>query len=78
MEATSKKGYRTMKKKPPATMTQLRDDLLEVYAAIRTGDIDLVVAKESTNAAGKIIKSASVQLKYAEACSVKPNIPFLE
>lgn len=62
----------------PSTMTELRNDLLALYAAIGHGEVDLKVAKEKNNAAGKIIKSASVQVEYAVARKEKPNIPFLE
>lgn len=70
----------TMKKKsaPPATMTGLRDELLSLFAEIGNGDVELSVAKEKSNAAGKIIKSAAVQLEYAAARKQKPNIPFLK
>lgn len=62
----------------PATMTELRNDLLGLYAAIGRGEVNLHVAKEKNNAAGKIIKSASVQVEYALARKEKPNIPFLK
>lgn len=65
------------KYKTPKNMTELRDDLLRLYAQIGTGDVELNVAKEKSNAAGKIIKSASVQLEYAVAREEKPEIPFL-
>lgn len=63
--------------KVPTTMTELRDELLVLFAEIGSGDVDLAVAKEKSNAAGKVIKSASVQLEYAVARKSKPNIPFL-
>lgn len=69
-----KKSERTT----PSTMTELRDDLLKLYGDIGTGNVDLVVAKEKSNAAGKIIKSASVQLEYALARKEKPRIPFMK
>lgn len=62
----------------PNTMTALRDDLLNVYSQIGTGDIELRVAKEKSNAAGKIIKSAALQLEYAVARKAEPVIPFLD
>jgi hypothetical protein len=49
-----------------------------VYASIRAGQLDLSVAKETSNAAGKIIKSALAQLEYAKLRKEKPNIPFLK
>lgn len=62
----------------PTNMTELRDQLLDLFDAIGTGEVDLKVAKEKSNAAGKIIKSASVQLEYAVACNQVPDIPFLK
>lgn len=64
--------------KKPTSMTELRDRLLEVFHQIGTGDIELSVAKEKSNAAGKIIKSAAVQLEYAVAREERPDIPFLK
>jgi hypothetical protein len=64
--------------RPPKNMTELRDELLNLFAQIGTGGVDLTVAKETSNAAGKIIKTASVQLEYAIARKAKPNIPFLK
>ncbi len=66
------------KKNAPSNITELRDDLLELYQDIGTGAVDLRVAKEKSNTAGKIIKSAAVQLEYAIARKTKPNIPFLK
>lgn len=63
---------------PPKTMTALRDELLVLFSAIGTNNFDLTVAKEKSNAAGKIIKSASVQLEYAIARKERPKIPFLK
>lgn len=62
----------------PRNVTELRDDLLRLYASIRAGTVDLTMAKEASNAAGKIIKSAAVQLEYQTARKEKPNIPFLK
>lgn len=60
----------------PTTMTELRDQLLDLFDGIGEGTVDLKVAKEKSNAAGKIIKSASVQLEYAVARNEIPDIPF--
>lgn len=65
-------------KKPPASMTELRNELLVLFRDIGTDGVDLRVAKEKSNAAGKIIKSAAVQLEYAVAREEKPSIPFLK
>lgn len=72
-----KKINRTAKP-APTNVTELRNDLLEIYTEIGTATIDLNVAKEKSNAAGKIIKSASVQLEYAIARNEIPDIPFMK
>lgn len=61
----------------PTTMTELRDDLLTMYSEIGAGQIKLNMAQEKNNTAGKIVKSASVQLEYAKILKIAPNIPFL-
>lgn len=66
------------KTKVPTTMTELRDDLLQVYHETREGMIKLPLAKEAANVAGKIIKSSAVQLEYAVARKETPSIPFLK
>lgn len=71
-----KKGHNELK--IPETITELRDDLLEMYAEIGKGRIQLGMAKEKCNAAGKIIKSAAVQVEYAALRKETPNIPFLK
>lgn len=68
----------TKAKPAPKTMTELRDDLLDIYSTIGTKAVNLNVAKEKSNAAGKIIKSASVQLEYAVARKETPDIPFMK
>jgi len=69
---------RPVRASAPTNITQLRDELLRIFTAIGTADIDLAVAKEKSNAAGKIIKSAAVQLEYAIARKETPEIPFLK
>lgn len=66
-----------MKQERPGNITELRNRLLDLFQNITDGSIDLKIAKEMSNAAGKIIKSASVQLEYAIARGDKPSIPFL-
>jgi septum formation topological specificity factor MinE len=61
----------------PTSVTELRDDLLETYTEIGLGRIKLQMAKEKSNAAGKIIKSVAVQLEYAVARKETPEIAFL-
>ena len=46
------------------TVTELRIDLLDVYEKTKAGTIDARVASELINNAGKIIKSAALELAY--------------
>jgi hypothetical protein len=63
----------------PKNMTELRDALLVIFHDINTGVIeDMGRAKELSNAAGKIIKSAAVQVEYAGLRKEIPEIPFLK
>lgn len=66
------------KTKTPATMTELRDAMLDVWAELRSGDLETGTAKELSNAAGKIIKSAAVQIEYSSLRKETPDIPFLK
>jgi hypothetical protein len=70
-----------MKKKPeaaPSTMTELRDDLCDLYFDARNGLLKTEFIKESANVAGKIIKSAVAQNEYSIARKEKPEIPFMK
>jgi hypothetical protein len=58
-------------------ITELRKDLFSVYEGVRAGTVDVKVAKELSNSAGKIINSIRIQLEYAAQRDVKPNIPDL-
>jgi hypothetical protein len=59
-------------------ITELRNDLLEVYAKLRSGEIEIKDAKEINNTAGKIISSAKVQLEYSGLRGEKPEIEFFK
>jgi|TARA_R110000782_G_scaffold5411_1_gene18695 hypothetical protein len=45
-------------------VNDLRNNLSEVFNALRKGDIEPKEAKEISNLAGKMINSAKVQLDY--------------
>lgn len=45
-------------------VTDLRNDLLDVYEKTKSGTIDVKVASELANNAGKIIKTAALELAY--------------
>jgi hypothetical protein len=57
---------------------ELRNDLLEVYNNLKKGSIGIREAKEQNNTADKIMKSASLQLKYNIHKNSKARILFLE
>jgi hypothetical protein len=60
-------------------VTELRDDLIEVYKETKSGKTDKHTAVVLANIAGKIIKSAAVQLNYAEFIGDhKKRIKFLD
>lgn len=58
-------------------ITELRAGILEVFDALRNGEIDPKAAVEASNAAGKAISSAKVQLAYHALRGESPSIPFL-
>jgi hypothetical protein len=62
----------------PETMTELRVRCNEAFADLWNGHIPGDRAKELANLAGKIIKSASIQVEYAGLRKEKPEIPFLK
>jgi hypothetical protein len=60
-------------------VTDLRDDLLDVYEKTKAGTIDVKVASELANNAGKIIKTAAIELAYNQFTKQsRKKIKFLE
>jgi len=57
---------------------ELTEDLKNVYKEARSGQLDIKVAKELANVAGKILKSASLNLEYNKHTGDKTPIDFLE
>lgn len=55
----------------------LSADLGKLYEEIRTGAIELKVAAELNNTAGKRLKVYQMQLAYHALRGEAPNIPFL-
>lgn len=58
-------------------ITELRNNLADLFEQIRTDAIDVKHAAEMNNTAGKIIASLKVELDYAEQRQVQPDIEFL-
>lgn len=59
------------------TASQLRDRLANLFDGIETGTIDHKKAREMSNAAGKMISTAKVQVEYFALRKEKPKIAFL-
>ena len=59
------------------TAGELRDNLATVFAELRAGSIKPADAAELANLAGKMIKSAQVQVEYAALRKEPPEIAFL-
>lgn len=59
-------------------MTELRTDLCDVYEKLRKGEIEPTKAKEISNVAGKIIKSAATQIEYKNMVQDKTPMPFMD
>ena len=56
----------------------LRDELADVFQALRTGDVTVEEASELANLAGKMIQSAKVQVAYYELTKQHASISFLD
>lgn len=60
-------------------VTDLRDDMLDVYEKTKAGVIDAKVTSELANVAGKIMKTAVVELDYNRFTKqTNKKISFLE
>jgi hypothetical protein len=59
-------------------VSELRDQLSQVFADLRGGTIKHNDASELANIAGKMINSAKVQLDYYAHTQNKNKIPFLD
>ena len=59
-------------------ITELRKSLSENYEAIKDGSMELKVASELANVAGKIINSLKVELEYNLKMDYKKKIEYLE
>lgn len=64
--------------KAPKTATELREKLCQSFEDLTKGDINVKVACEMSNMAGKIVSTAKMQLEYAKLRKEKPVIDFLK
>ena len=60
-----------------SNITTLRGELYKVFQDLRSGEVDVKVAAEMNNTAGKIINTLRTELQYAELRGDPPNISFL-
>jgi hypothetical protein len=57
---------------------ELVDELAALFGKIERGEVDVKVASEMNNTAGKIINAQKVQLEYAALKKVAPSVAFLD
>ncbi len=58
-------------------VVDMRNALLEIFSGVIDGSIELPIAAEANNTAGKILNSVKVELAQAALCGEKPKIKFL-
>ena len=59
-------------------ITELTTQLTDLYKSLKDGAIDVKVAAEMNNTAGKIIHAQRVQLEYADLRKEAPDIDFMK
>lgn len=60
------------------THTELRNELMTLYAGIKSGTVDLKMAAELNNTVGKLNTANKIDLLYHEQRKRTPMIPFHE
>ncbi len=58
-------------------VVDMRTELLDVFVELREGAIELPIAQELNNTAGKVLNTIKVELAKAALCGEKPRIKFL-
>jgi hypothetical protein len=58
-------------------ISELTTELSSLYEGLKNGTVDVKVATEMNNTAGKIINAQRVQLEYAELRKEQPSIDFM-
>lgn len=59
-------------------ITEMRTGLSALFDQLKSGEVDVKVASEMNNTAGKIINSLKVQLEYSNQRKESPSIQFLD
>ncbi len=58
-------------------VVDMRNELLSVFGELREGKIELPIAQELNNTAGKVLNTIKVELAKSALCGEKPQIKFL-
>ncbi len=61
----------------PETMSDLRDELLNAFTDLRNGELDLNLAAELNNTAGKIINSVKIENESLILIKKIPTTKFI-
>ena len=59
-------------------ISELTTELSSLYDGLKNGTVDVKIAAELNNTAGKIINAQRVQLEYAELRKEQPDIDFMK
>ena len=59
-------------------ISELTTELSALYDGLKNGSIDVKIATEMNNTAGKIIHAQRVQLEYAALRKEEPDIAFMK
>jgi hypothetical protein len=59
-------------------ITELRDELGQVFHELRDGSLSAKEASEINNSAGKIINTLKVELEYYHLAKEKPDIKYFK
>ena len=59
-------------------ISELTTELSQLYEGLKNGTMDVKIATEMNNTAGKIINAQRVQLEYAELRKEQPDIDFMK
>jgi len=58
-------------------ISELRDQLLDAFEAVRNDPRKAMQTEEMSNAAGKVIQSLKIELEYCIARNEMPDIAFM-
>ena len=61
----------------PKDISELRDQVLDAFEALKNDPRRAAQVKEMVNAAGKAVATVKCQLEYAALRSEQPDIPFM-